>query len=130
MELLKLTIVTPQGLIFSGDVKSVTLPGAEGEFGVLPGHADILTLLSAGAIEFEKSNGKVELVAVNWGQVKVDASSVDVLADGAVAIGGDSESEVAVAIANARTLLEEATDNNVAMSAVVSRLEAAAKSAL
>lgn len=130
MELLKLTIVTPQGLIFSGDVKSVTLPGAEGEFGVLPGHADILTLLSAGAIEFEKSNGKVELVAVNWGQVKVDASSVDVLADGAVAIGGDSESEVAMAIANARTLLEEATDNNVAMSAVVSRLEAAAKSAL
>lgn len=130
MELLKLNIVTPQGSIFSGDVKSVTLPGAEGEFGVLPGHADLLSLLNAGAIEFEKSNGKTELVAVNWGQVKVDAVSVDVLADGAIAIGGDSESEVAMAIANAKTLLEEATDNNVAISSVVSRIESAAKNSL
>ncbi|MGP1450750.1 MAG: ATP synthase F1 subunit epsilon [Wolinella sp.] len=130
MELLRLNIVTPHGNIFSGDVKSVTLPGAEGEFGVLPGHADVLSLLSAGAIEIEKVNGKSELVAVNWGYVNVDSISVDVLADGAVAIGGDSESEVAIAIANAKTLLEEATDNNVAISAVVSRIELAAKNSL
>lgn len=127
MELIKLNIVTPQGRIFSGDVKSITLPGSEGEFGVLPGHADLLTLLSAGAIEFEKSDGKSEIIAVNWGQVKVDATSVDVLADGAVAIGGDSESEVAEAIDSARVLLEQATDNNVAISSVVSRIESVAK---
>lgn len=127
MELIKLNIVTPQGRIFSGDVKSITLPGSEGEFGVLPGHADLLTLLSAGAIEFEKSDGKSEIIAVNWGQVKVDATSVDVLADGAVAIGGDSESEVAEAIESARVLLEQATDNNVAISSVVSRIESVAK---
>ncbi len=127
MELIKLNIVTPQGRIFSGDVKSITLPGSEGEFGVLPGHADLLTLLSAGAIEFEKSDGKSEIIAVNWGQVKVDATSVDVLADGAVAIGGDSESEVAEAIDSARMLLEQATDNNVAISSVVSRIESVAK---
>ena len=130
MELIKLNIVTPQGRIFSGDVKSITLPGSEGEFGVLPGHADLLTLLSAGAIEFEKSDGKSEIIAVNWGQVKVDATSVDVLADGAVAIGGDSESEVAEAIESARVLLEQATDNNVAISSVVSRIESVAKNSL
>lgn len=127
MELIKLNIVTPQGKIFSGDVKSITLPGIEGEFGVLPGHADLFTLLCAGAIEFEKSDGKSEIVALNWGQVKVDAQSVDVLADGAVAIGGDSESEVAAAIDEARVLLKQATDNNVAISSVVSRIESVAK---
>ncbi|MGP1579516.1 MAG: ATP synthase F1 subunit epsilon [Wolinella sp.] len=130
MELMKLNIVTPQGRIFSGDVKSITLPGSEGEFGVLPGHADLLTLLSVGVIEFEKSDGKREIVALNWGQVKVDATSVDVLADGAVAIGGDSESEVATAIDSARVLLTQATDNNVAISSVVSRIESVAKNSL
>ena len=39
MDTLNLSIVTPNGSIFSGNVKSVTLPGKEGEFGVLPGHA-------------------------------------------------------------------------------------------
>ena len=38
MDTIKLSIVTPTGSIFNGDVKTVTLPGKEGEFGVLPGH--------------------------------------------------------------------------------------------
>jgi len=37
MDTIKLSIVTPTGSIFNGDVKTVTLPGKEGEFGVLPG---------------------------------------------------------------------------------------------
>ncbi|MBX7490070.1 ATP synthase F1 subunit epsilon [Helicobacter turcicus] len=130
METLKLDIVTPEGKIFSNSVKSVTLPGSEGEFGVLPGHVGVITTLNAGVIEIEKIDGKKELVAINWGHVKVDEMSVDVLAEGAVDINGDSESEIARAIADAKQLLEESTDNNVAVSMVVSRIENAAKSAL
>ncbi|TLD85117.1 F0F1 ATP synthase subunit epsilon [Helicobacter sp. MIT 11-5569] len=130
METLKLDIVTPEGKIFSNDVKSVTLPGSEGEFGVLPGHVGIVTTLHAGVIEIEKVDGKREIVAINWGHAKVDERSVDVLAEGAVDINGDNESEIAQAIANAKQLLEESTDNNIAVSMVVSRIENAAKSVL
>lgn len=130
METLKLDIVTPEGKIFSNSVKSVTLPGSEGEFGVLPGHVGIVTTLCPGVIEVEKVDGKKEIVAINWGHVKVDETSVDVLAEGAVDINGDSESEIAQAIANAKQLLEESTDNNMAVSMVVSRIENAAKNSL
>ncbi|EEO26640.1 ATP synthase F1 subunit epsilon [Helicobacter winghamensis] len=130
METLKLDIVTPEGKIFSNSVKSVTLPGSEGEFGVLPGHVGIVTTLRPGVIEVEKVDGKKEIVAINWGHVKVDETSVDVLAEGAVDINGDSESEIAQAIANAKQLLEESTDNNMAVSMVVSHIENAAKNSL
>ena len=130
METLKLDIVTPEGKIFSNDVKSVTLPGSEGEFGVLPGHIGIVTTLNSGVIEIEKKDGKREIVAINWGYAKVDETSVDVLAEGAVDINGDSESEIAQAIANAKKLLEDSTENKVAVSMVVSRIENSAKSIL
>lgn len=130
METLKLDIVTPEGKIFSNDVKSVTLPGSEGEFGILPGHIGIVTTLNSGVIEIEKKDGKREIVAINWGYAKVDETSVDVLAEGAVDINGDSESEIAQAIANAKKLLEDSTDNKVAVSMVVSRIENSAKSIL
>ena len=130
METLKLDIVTPEGKIFSNDVKSVTLPGSEGEFGVLPGHIGIVTTLNSGVIEIEKKDGKREIVAINWGYAKVDETSVDVLAEGAVDINGDSESDIAQAIANAKKLLEDSTDNKVAVSMVVSRIENSAKSIL
>lgn len=130
METLKLDIVTPEGKIFSNNVKSVTLPGSEGEFGVLPGHVGIVTTLDNGVIEIEKQDGKKEIVAINWGYAKVDERSVDILAEGAVDINGDSESEIAQAIANAKKLLEDSTDNKVAASMVVSRIENIAKSIL
>lgn len=130
METLKLDIVTPEGKIFSNNVKSVTLPGSEGEFGVLPGHVGIVTTLDSGVIEIEKQDGKKEIVAINWGYAKVDERSVDILAEGAVDINGDSEGEIAQAIASAKKLLEESSDNKVAVSMVVSRIENAAKSIL
>ncbi|MCH5322377.1 MAG: F0F1 ATP synthase subunit epsilon [Helicobacter sp.] len=130
METLKLDIVTPEGKIFSNNVKSVTLPGIEGEFGVLPGHIGVVTVLTTGVIEIEKEDSSKEIVAINWGHAKVDERSVDVLAEGAVDISGNNESEIAQAIQKAKKLLEESTDNKVAVSMVVSHIENVAKSAL
>ena len=77
MSKMKLEIITPNGSIFSGNVKTVTLPGSEGEFGVLAQHAGTVTLLNAGAIEIEKEDGSKEVVAISWGHAKVDEKSVD-----------------------------------------------------
>lgn len=130
MEELIVNIVTPYGEIFSGEVKSVTLPGVEGEFGVLKGHSDMLSLLKTGVIEIERINNEKDLVAINWGYAEVRSSQVDILADGAVAIGGKNENEISNAISNAKKLLEDATSDKVAISSVVSKIEISAKGKL
>ena len=127
MNTLKLEIVTPEGQIFSNNVKSVTLPGSEGEFGVLPNHASLVTLLNAGIIDIELGYGNHDVVAINWGHVKVDENSVTVLADGAVSIGGSSESEIAKSLDAAKELLKSIGDSDIAIAIATSRIEAITK---
>jgi len=127
METLKLEVITPSGLIYNGLALSVTLPGEEGEFGVLPHHATLTTLLKAGVIDIEKENKTVESVVVNWGVVQVDEEKVVVLVDGAVAIRGENESEVAKALDDAKTLLHDVSDSNIAIASVSAKIESAAQ---
>ncbi|WP_394955129.1 ATP synthase F1 subunit epsilon [uncultured Helicobacter sp.] len=130
METLMLSIVTPYGKIYDGSVQSVVMPGSEGEFGVYPGHCNLLSSLKTGVIEIFMPNGDSELVAINWGYAEVSPYKVDVIADGAVSINGSTEDQVAAAIDDARKLLEEASNDRVAISSVVSRIETAARTKL
>jgi F-type H+-transporting ATPase subunit epsilon len=127
METLKLEVITPSGPIFNGMVLSVTLPGDEGEFGVLPHHATLTTLLKAGVVDIEKEDKTVESVVVNWGVVQVDEEKVVVLVDGAVAIRGENESEIAKALDEAKTLIHDISDSNIAIASVSAKLESAAQ---
>ncbi len=126
MDTINLSIVTPNGLIFEDDVISVTLPGKEGEFGVLAGHASLVSALNVGVIVIEKKD-TVEAVAINWGYVKVNESSVSVLVDGAVALTPGDDSQTAISIENAKKLVNSVKDSNVALAAVEARIEAFAK---
>lgn len=130
METIKLEIVTPEGIIFSGDVKEATLPGSEGEFGVLPDHASVLTLLTAGIIEFTKANGNNESVVIDSGHVQVDEKKIVALVQGAVPIVGDSESDVAKALDDAKKLLKDASDSNLVLASVEAKIESAAQKLL
>ena len=116
MDTIKLSIVTPTGSIFNGDVKTVTLPGKEGEFGVLPGHSSLVSTLSVGVIIIEKIDS-TEAVAINWGHVKVDEKSVDVLVDGAIALTGGKDSEISKNIEAAKELVNSVKDSKVSMAA-------------
>ena len=126
METLNLEVVTPSGLIFDGKAVEVTLPGEEGEFGVLPEHSSLTTLLKAGVVDIEKEDKSIESIVVNWGVVQVDEHKVVVLVDGAVAIRGESESEIANALDEAKSLLNDIQDSNVAIAAVSAKIESAA----
>ena len=128
MDMMKLEVVTPLGLIFSKEIRQVTLPGSEGEFGILPGHASLISLLKAGVIDIELENGKHEVVAINWGHVKVDESKVTVLADGAVSVHGGSESEIAASIDTAKKLIESMSDSDVAIATAKAKIESIARS--
>ena len=126
METLKLEIVTPTGVLFDDEVKMVTVPGKEGEFGILPHHASLISLLKAGVIEYEDTSGKKGVVAINWGHVKIEESGVTILADGAVALSG-TNSELKAKIDEANKLIESISENDAAIMTAKSRLETAAQ---
>ena len=63
-------------------------------------------------------------------EVEVDENKVIVLADGAVAIRGDNESDIALALADAKALVTAASDNSAAIAAVSARIETAAQNLL
>ena len=127
MSNLKLEILTPNGEIFNGEAISVTLPGEEGEFGVLAEHSSLSTLLEAGVIDIEKEDKSVESILINWGVVHVDEEKVIVLVEGAVAIRGETESDIAKALENAKELIESIKDNNPAIATVAAKIESAAQ---
>ncbi len=127
MEKLKLEILTPNGSIFDGEAVSVTLPGEEGEFGVLAHHSSLSTLLEAGVVDIEKEDKSVESILINWGVVQVDEEKVIILVEGAVAIRGESESEVANALEEAKELINSIADSNPVIASVSARIESAAQ---
>ncbi|MBU1659048.1 F0F1 ATP synthase subunit epsilon [bacterium] len=127
MDKFKLEILTPNGVIFNDDIISVTLPGEEGEFGVLAHHASLSTLLEAGVVDIEKEDKSIESVLINWGVVQVDEQKVIVLVEGAVAIRGDSESAIAKSLENAKKLISDIADSGPAIASVSAKIESAAK---
>ena len=123
MDRLHLEIVTPQGQVFSDDVNSVVLPGSEGEFGVLPNHASLISLLKAGVIDIEDKDKKHDIVAINWGYAKIDEDKVTILADGAVYVAGDSESELANSLNKAKELIESMSSDANAFASTIAKME-------
>lgn len=77
---IKLDVVTPTRTIVSEEVDEVTAPGADGEFGVLPGHAPFLTTLKAGELSYRKGNERRHL-SIIWGFADVHGDKMVVLAE-------------------------------------------------
>ena len=127
MDMFKVEILTPNGEIFNGEVISVTLPGEEGEFGVLAGHASLTTLLTSGVVEVEKEDKSVVTIVINWGVVQVDEEKVIILVEGAAAIRGDNESEIAKALEEAKKLISDVADSSSAIASVSAKIESAAQ---
>lgn len=77
---LMLEIVTPEKMAFSGKVEEVTVPGSEGEFGVLRGHAALLSAIDVGELNFTKDSKK-SFYAVNTGYTEVTTGKVTILVE-------------------------------------------------
>src|SRR5436190_14876289 len=75
-----LTIVTPERAVVHEKVDELQIPGREGYFGVLPGHAPLFSELKIGAVSYRKGNEWVFL-AVSWGFVEVLPNQVRILAE-------------------------------------------------
>ena len=81
---IRFDLVSPERLLLSEDVKMVTLPGAEGYFGVLAGHAPLLSALKPGVIEVRHEGDAATKLFVRGGFAEVDGQHVVVLAEEAI----------------------------------------------
>ncbi len=79
---MKLEIITAERRVYSDDVDLLVAPGVEGELGILPHHAPLLTALKPGELRIRKG-GQDEYFAVAGGFMEVIANRVTVLADAA-----------------------------------------------
>ena len=76
-----LEIITPDKKVYSGEVDSVKLPGADGSFGILNNHAPIIASLKKGTVKITDSKKHVENFEINGGVVEVQNNKVIVLAE-------------------------------------------------
>ena len=122
---LQLDIVTPEKLAFSDEVDAVTLPGSEGELGVLPHHAPLVSTLGLGELRIRKG-GTEESFAIAGGFLQVLPDRVVVLAETA-----DMASEIDLEKAQeARREAEKALESGYHEGADLSTARAALQTAL
>lgn len=81
MKELNLEIVTPSKSVFSGTVKSITVPGTLGSFQVLYNHAPILSTIEIGKIKLDFGDGKDKYYASGGGTIEVNNNKILLLAD-------------------------------------------------
>jgi len=82
MSSLKLDIVTAERVVYSEDVDAVIAPGVEGQLGILPHHAPLMTILQAGEL-LVRRGGEEDTLAISGGFLEVRPDRVIVLADSA-----------------------------------------------
>ena len=122
---IKLEIVTPERLVFDETVDGVTLPGSEGELGVLPHHAPLVSTLGVGELRI-RVGGQEEWFAIVGGFVQVLPDKVVVMAETA-----DMASEIDLEKAQeARRQAEQALEGGFVEGADLAAARAALQTAL
>ena len=99
MPTIEVSLVCPEALVFAGEADQVDLPGAEGDLGVLAGHAPIVTALRPGIIRVI-AHGRDDRFVVLGGVAEFSASSLNVLADSASPIDKFDVAELKAKIAD------------------------------
>ena len=89
-----LNVVSAEEELFSGNIESLQITGSEGELGIMPGHAPLLTSLKPGMARIVKKGGDEEVIYLSGGMLEVQPNHVTVLADIAVR-GGDLDEQAA-----------------------------------
>jgi F-type H+-transporting ATPase subunit epsilon len=101
--------VSPENVLFSGEVDQVDLPGAEGDLGILAGHAPLVTTLRPGIVTIFRGSTR-EPVVVTGGLAEVGPGGLTVLADRAVARADFDMATLAAEIKDAEEDVADASD--------------------
>src|SRR2546423_15123333 len=102
-------LVSPEKLLFSGEVERVDVPGSEGDFGVLAGPAPLMTTLRPGILVLHREGGALKVV-VNGGFAEINPAGLTVLADMAVPVEDFDKAVLAGEIENTGEAVATAED--------------------
>ena len=102
-------LVSPERLVFSGEVEQVDVPGSEGDFGVLAGHAPMVAMLKPGILSIFQS-GTPERIVVGGGFAEVNPESLTVLAELAVPVDQFDRAQLAEQIKDTEEDFNDAAD--------------------
>ncbi len=127
-DLLHFELVSPERLLRSDEVYMVVVPGTEGDFGVLVGHAPLMSTIRPGAIMVYPAgmNDVPERIFIDGGFAEVGANGLTILAESAVPVGEIDVEATAAKLAEAREALRNASGEAAvrAAAAQVARYEA------
>jgi F-type H+-transporting ATPase subunit epsilon len=122
----KFELITPERMILSADAAQVLVPGFEGEFTVLPGHAPVISALRPGVVDAALADTRKVRVFVKGGLAEVDADRVTVLAERAIPVEALDAETVAAELQTAEAEMAAAGDDaaRLAAATAVERLKA------
>ena len=103
-------LVSPERMLFSGEVDQVDVPGSEGDFGVLAGHAPLVATLKPGILTII-NGGNRQRIIVFGGFAEVSGAGLTILADGAVTVEDVDAAAIAAQIKDAEEDVADATDD-------------------
>lgn len=103
-------LVSPERILFSGDVESVVVPGAEGDFTVMKDHAPTMTVLRAGVVDVIATSGKHQKLFVRGGFADVNTKGFILLAETALPLEQLDAARLAQEIKDAEEDVSDAKD--------------------
>jgi F-type H+-transporting ATPase subunit epsilon len=106
MATFRFDLVSPEKLAFSGEVDQVDIPGLEGDFGVLAGHAPVVAAIRPGILTIITGSTRQKVI-VTGGLAEVSSRGLTVLADVATSLEDLDRAEFADAITDMQTKLSE-----------------------
>ena len=109
-------LVSPERVLMSEDVEQVVVPGSEGDFAVLVGHAPLVSTLRPGVIDVSSAAGRKRLL-VKGGFAEVDPARLTVLAEQAFDVADLDAAKVASELEAARAELSAARDDEARLRA-------------
>ena len=107
MPALHFELVSPERLLLSEDVAEVDIPGTDGDMGILPGHAPVLSTLRPGVITVTRDSGQKDRIFVRGGFAEVNPQGLTVLAETAIPL---AELDAAALAQHVKDLEEDVAD--------------------
>ena len=110
-DVVQFDLVSPERLVLSSEVSMVVVPGAEGDFGVLPSHAPMISNLRSGVISIYNDRAIEARVFVGGGFAEVSNNRLTVLTEEAVALDEVKKADADARLAEAREAVGDAPDD-------------------
>jgi len=109
---LRFELVSPERLLKDTTVAMVMVPGTDGDFAVLPGHAPMMSTIRAGVVEvYESEDGEAERLFLKGGLAQVTSAGLTILAEETLVVADVDAAELAQELTNAREDVEDASDD-------------------